>query len=253
MKDNKMKTPTRILSTIAILACTFLYSCQKSQKNELADAQLCLNTATSSTAMSCVSGLSENIEPLAYSLRCTAIFVSQGFGDAASFVNALDSINSTGNCAGGCSSTINAMYALTFTSAGVSNPTELAANNAAAADAFAQCSLADAKIYTQIASIFRLGTLTSMLAYGVSGGAPITEDSLKAAVASGALDAATVGAIVSVTYENTCQNTTNASDSTVQFCAELSTAISAGTTEAQIGACLIAKLENPSYTGPLCP
>jgi hypothetical protein len=145
------------------------------------------------------------------------------------------------------------MYALTFDSGDLSDPLVRQANNDAAANAFAQCSLADAKIYTQIASIFRLGTLTSMLAYGVSAGGPIDEDDLKNAVASGNLDEATVGAIVAVTYENTCQNTENASDSTIQFCTELGAAFNSGTTEQEIGACLLAKLENPSYAGPLCP
>ena len=245
-----MKTTTRILTAVAILASAFLYSCQKSTKNELSDAQLCLNTATASTALGCVGGISGNVEPLAYSLRCSAIFISQGFGDAASFVNALSSINSPGNCTTGCSSTVNAMYALTFKAAGVSSPTQLAANNAVAAEAFYQCSQADAKIYTQIASIFRLGTLTSMLAYGATPGAPIDENSLKLALSG--LTPTDVGAIVNITYVNTCQNTEKASDSTKAYCAELAKAFNGGATEAAIGTCLIEKLKNPSYSVPPC-
>ena len=247
MKDKKMKTPTRILTTLAILASTFLYSCQKSTKNELSDAQLCLNTASADTALGCVSGISSNVEPLAYSLRCSAIFISQGFGDAASFVNALDSINSSSNCTGTCSATVNALNALKFEAAGTTLQAHWDANNAAAADAFVQCSQADAKIYTQIASLFRLGTLTTMLAYK-NLGATYTQDQLALQLAN--LTPEDVGAIVSITYANTCQNIEDASDSTVAYCAELALAFNSGSSEADIGACLIGKLQNPAHVCP---
>ncbi len=232
----------------ALLMTTLLYSCKESDTNALQEAQLCLNTASSSQAMACVSKIETDPSRIAYSLRCSAIFISQGFGNAVDFVNALNSINGSANCTS-CSSTVNALNALKFTAAGVSTPTEFAANNAAAANAFSQCSQADAKIYTQIASIFRLGTLTAMLAYQ-NIGASYTQDQLAAQIAN--LTPTDVGAIVNITYVNTCQNLANASDSTIKYCAELKIAVDNGATETEIGQCLIEKLQNPNYAGPLC-
>jgi hypothetical protein len=244
----------KIITTTIFVTATFLFSCSKSSTNDLQDAQLCLNKANESNAMDCVEKISSDTSPLAYSLRCTAIFVTQGFGDAASFVDALDSINGgSGTCTGGCSSTVSALNALTFEAAGVSSPTERTANNTAASNAFTQCSQADAKIYTQIASLFQIGTMTSMLAYslGASGpGGTVTEDDLKAALLDGSLDAATVGTIVAVTFENTCQNTENSSDSTQAYCTELQTALDGGATNTEIGSCLLIKLADPSSACP---
>ena len=243
-----MNKSTRLLTCLALLTSSVFYSCQKSSKSDLSEAQLCLNTATASSALNCVSKIADNVQPLAYSLRCSAIFISQGFGDASSFVNALDSINHPGSCTGGCSSTMNAMLALSFNQGNLSFSTVRDANNAAAADAFAQCSKADAKIYTQIASIFRLGTLTSMAAYQVSLGAPITETDLKNSVLS--LSPSDVGALVNITYANTCQNPEDATDSSKTYCAELGAAIAAGGSEAAIGSCLLNKLKTPAYPCP---
>lgn len=242
-----MKNRSRILALIALVTSTFVFSCQKSSKTELSDAQLCLNTATASTAMGCVSKIASSTEPLAYSLRCTAIFVSQGFGDAASFVNALDSINKPATNCSGCSSTINALSALKFANGNLADPNVRTANNQAAADAFAQCSRADAKIYTQIASLFRLGTLTSMLAYAVSG-AGYTPTDLANQLPN--LSPTDVGALVNITYANTCGNPADAADSSKAYCADLAAAIKPSYTEAAIGSCLLNKLKNTSYVCP---
>ncbi len=244
-----MKKFKLLLPVLAVLMTTALYSCKESDTSKLQDSQLCLNTATNATAMACVENISGDLSPIAYSLRCSAIFISQGFGSAVNFVDALKSINEPANCTG-CSPTVNALNSFKFTSAGVSSSIDRDANNAAAASAFTQCSQADAKIYTQIASLFRLGTLTSMLAYSISLGAPYTQDDLVAQIQN--LTPADVGAIVTVTYSATCQNLENASDATKTYCAQLKTALDGGSNEIEIGQCLMKKLEDPSYTGPLC-
>ncbi len=244
-----MKKTKLLFPVFAVLMTTALYSCKESDTSKLQDSQLCLNSATSATALACVDNISGDPSPIAYSLRCSAIFISQGFGSAVNFVDALKSINEPANCTG-CSPTVNALNAFKFTSAGVVTLIDRDANNAAAALAFTQCSQADAKIYTQIASLFRLGTLTSMLAYGISGGAAYTQDQLAAQLQN--LIPADVGAIVTVTYSTACQNLTNASDATKTYCAQLKTALDGGSNETEIGQCLIEKLKNPSYAGPLC-
>lgn len=245
-----MKNTKIFLALTATLLLASLYSCQKSKVGDLQEAQLCLNTATPATARSCVSKIADNVTPLAYSLRCSAIFLEQGFSSPASFINALNSINSSGNCTGGCSSTVNALNAFNFTSAGVSTPTQRAANNAAAAEAFSACSQSDATIYTQISSLFKIGTLAAMAAYTTSSGAAFTQDNLETAIST--LTPSDIGAIANVTYSNACSNIENAPDSTKIFCNELKTAVTSpgSTSEAAIGACLLNKLTNPAYVCP---
>lgn len=244
-----MKKIKLLLPFAAVLMTTALYSCKESDTSKLQNAQLCLNSATAATAMGCVSDISSDQSPIAFSLRCSAIFVSQGYGNAVTFIDALKSINDPANCSG-CSSTVNAINAFKFTAAGVSSSIQRDENNAAANYAFTQCSQADAKIYAQIASLFKLGTLTSMLAYNFSGGAAYTQDDLAAQIQN--LPPADVGAIVTTTYSTACNNLDKASDETKKYCAELKTAIDGGSTETEIGQCLMEKLQNPSYSGPLC-
>lgn len=243
MKKNKL-----LLPVMAVLMTTAFYSCKESDTSKLQNAQLCLNTASSATAMGCVNDIASDGSPIAYSLRCSAVFIAEGFGSAVNFVDALKSINEAPICSG-CSSTLNVLNSFKFVAADVSTVNGRQENNDAAAYAFSQCSQADAKIYTQIASLFKLGTLTSMLAYQNVGSSYSPTD-LAAQIQN--LTPADVGAIVTVTYTAACNNLDKASDETKKYCAELKTAIDGGTTETEIGQCLMEKLQNPSYTGPLC-
>jgi hypothetical protein len=171
-------------------------------------------------------------------------------------VDALDSINGGTGCGGSCSSTVAALTSLKFDTADVTTVAGRAANNAAAADAFTQCSQADAKIYTQIASLFQLGTLTSMAAAaagpGSGPGGTYTDSDIQAVLLDPAVTPTVVGTIVMVTYENTCSDTENASDSTKEYCDQLQGAIDGGADSNAIGTCLLNKLKDPSYSVPPC-
>ena len=116
------------------------------------------------------------------------------------------------------------------------------------AEAFSYCSQSQAGIYLQISSLFRLGTIAAMASYAANGSATPTDDQIKAQIA--ALDSATLGAIVNITYNSSCQNLSSASDSTKAYCTELGKAVSSGTTETAIGNCLKIKLQNPAATCP---
>lgn len=246
-----MKTYRIILTTLGFISATLLFSCEESSTATLQDVQLCLNGAAQGSAAACVEKIANDVSPLAYSLRCSAIFIDQGFGDAASFVDALDSINGgSGSCTGGCSSTVTALTALKFDAAGTGDSTVRQANIDAADEAFTQCSRADAKIYTQLASLFNLGTITAMEAINLGAGANPTEDDIKNALENGTLPAATIGNIVTVTYESACADTENASESTIEYCAELQSAISGGATPTEIGQCLLDKLADPAHVCP---
>jgi len=251
-----MKTYRILLTTLGFISATLLFSCEESSTASLQDVQLCINKAEQGSAAACVEKISGDTSPLAYSLRCSAIFIDQGFGDAASFVDALDSINGGTSCGGTCSSTVAALTSLSFSSGNLADANVRTANNAAAEAAFANCSKADAKIYTQIASLFQLGTLTTMAAASLGGGTgsgpggSFTETDIQTALTDPAVTPAVVGTIVTITYENTCSNTENASDSTKEYCGQLSTAIAGGATPTDIGNCLLNTLKTPGYVCP---
>lgn len=228
--------------TCALSALLFTSCQQRSQLNDLQDAQDCLNTAPASQALSCVSKLSSDNSDRANALKCASYFISEGFSSPSSFIDALNSLNNSSGCGGGCSSTVTAMTSFNFTAAGVSTPTQTQTNVDAANSAFSVCSQSGVKIYTQISSLFKIGTLTAKLAYDANGSATPTEQQIKDQITN--VDSATLGDIVSTTYNSTCQDTTNASDSTKQYCSQLQSALSSYTTSTQIGNCLKFKLTN---------
>ncbi len=239
-----MKMHRLFFTVTAALSVFTFQSCQKSDTNALQEAQYCLNRASAGEARSCVAGIASNTSAYSSSLKCAAIFISEGFGSANSLATALDSINSPppGGCAGGCSSTVNTMSTLRFTSSGVSTLAERNANNAIAADAFSECSASGVKSYVTISSLFKIGTLASMIAYGVTA-SPTTAD-LETAI--GTMDDATMGNLVITTSAAVCGDTTNATDSTKAYCAELAAALaSPAGTPASIGACMKLKLATP--------
>ena len=244
----------KLVLTIGLaLTSTFIFSCQNaaSSKDALKETQLCLNTSAPSSARSCVSKISSDLSSAAYKLRCAAIFISEGYNTPAAFTGAFDQINSTGSCTGGCSSTVNAINSLNFHSGANlgGDPVARQRNQDVAAEAFLNCSQSGANIYTQISSLFQIGTLASMAYYALGSSATPTQDQIKAAI--GTLDPATLGAIVTTTYTSTCSgDLSKASAATVKLCSDLAAAVAGGSTQAAIGACLKIKLANPAATCP---
>lgn len=228
------------------LTSSLFFSCQQSSKEDLKEAQLCLNTSTPADARGCLSKISSDTSAAAYKLRCSAVFISEGFNTPATFADALEKLKNPGTCTGGCSSTVTTINALNF-HAGLNLGADAIArarNLAVSAEAFSYCAQSQAGIYLQISSLFRLGTIAAMASYAANGSGAPTEDQIKAQIAS--LDSATLGAIVNLTYSSSCQDLTTASDSTKAYCTELGKAVSSGTTDAAIGSCLKIKLQNPA-------
>ncbi|MBC7742875.1 MAG: hypothetical protein H7061_11810 [Bdellovibrionaceae bacterium] len=243
------------MKSIFVIICSalialFLFSCAKpSSKEDLKDAQLCLNTASTATARSCVSKILSDNSTSANKLKCAMVFISEGVG-ATTFTDALDKLKNNGTCTGGCSSTVSAITTLNFHS-GANLSTDAAAravNIATSIEAFGYCSLSGAKILADISSLFRLGTEAAMLAYPLTGGGTPTEDQIKTAVAS--MDSATIGSIVTTTYNTSCVGSTSSSESMKKYCDELGASVAGGATAATIGACFKGKLANPAYVCP---
>lgn len=243
MKINLQTLIFTISTTLAILA---LPSCQKSETNNLQDAQLCLNTATPENARACLTSIESDKTAFADSLRCSAIFIAEGFGSPADLYDALQGMNpDSSSCTTSCSSTIGALVTFSFKSAGVSTPAERDANSATAAEAFTVCSQSDVKFYAQISSLFKIGTLATM-AVGV---ATPTPDQIQSIITS--LDAGTLGELVTTSYESVCSgDMTDAPDSTVSYCSELSTALASNNSNVDIGNCLKHILETGESSCP---
>ncbi len=222
------------VTTVLLLA-----SCQKSSVEDLQDAQLCLNTAAPSAAKACVTKIATDTSPTANKLRCAAVFISEGYGATSSFVTAIESLKTPGTCTGGCSSTVNAVTALSFGNNAVAanRAISLATSN----DAFNYCTLSGVPLYQQISALFRLGTLASVQAHIAGSGSTPTSTEIKTAL--GTLPAADLGAIAISTYAGSCQNLDAASDSTKAFCADLAIATAAGDkSPTAVGTCFKNKL-----------
>lgn len=215
-----------------------IVSCTKSDVNDLQEAQLCLNTAPASEAMNCISKISSNTTENAYKLRCSAVFIANGFGTPSSFISALDQINNGGT--GSYSGSLAAMGTLNF------GTTQSDLDEATLA--FNECNSSGVGIYSQISSIFKIGTLLAKTAGSIDI-ANLETAAAGLAVLAGA-DAGVVGEVVQATYASACADTTNASESTKQYCSELSTAISGGATSQDIGACLLGKMADPAHVCP---
>ncbi len=231
----------QITKAILFLFLTSAFvSCTKSDTNDLQDAQLCLNTAPASEAMNCVSKISSNTTENAYKLRCSAVFIANGFGSPSSFITALDQIKNGSNnagCTGSCSGSLAAMSSLNF------GTTQSDLDEATLA--FNECKNSGVGIYSQISSIFKIGTLLAKTAGSVDVGNLET-----AAAALTGASAEVVGEVVQATYASACADPTNASESTQQYCSELSTAISGGATSQSIGECLLGKMADPAHVCP---
>ncbi len=235
---------------ILAVSSLLILSCQKaSSKDDLKDAQLCLNTSAAVDARACLSKIASDTSLTANKLRCAAVFIAEGV-TAVTLADSLDKLKTPGTCTGGCSATVTAINGLNFHN-GVNLSSDAVArqrNIDVAAEAFTYCSASGSSLYTQISSLFRIGTLASMAAYPLTGGAQPTEDQIKTAIAS--LDNATLGSIVTSTYSTSCQNLSTASDATKAYCTELSGAINGGSSPTAIGNCLKIKLQNPSAACP---
>ncbi len=236
---SRMKTSLKY--AFVIMTCAF-YSCAKSEKNDLKETQLCLNTAAPAQAIACTDKIASNNSAQAYKLRCAAVFISEGYNTPSSFIDALDKINAGGGCSGTCSSTVAAISALTFKNANNANAADRARSSASASLAFSYCGQSETPIYMQISSLFNLGTLAANQAYALGTTNP-TETDIKNALAT--LPAADLGNIASSTYNSTCMDIEKASDSTKKYCAQLSSAVTPGGGADAIGTRLKALLAAP--------
>ncbi|MES2803757.1 MAG: hypothetical protein V4654_14790 [Bdellovibrionota bacterium] len=232
-----MKTTLKtsmILSATALMTVMTLSSCTKeSELDTIKDAQMCLNTATQATAQSCVSKLAANTSEQASQLKCAAYFIEEGFGSPSALLNAIDSADSGVSCGAGCSTSVNVISELSFST--ISNSDA----------AFEVCNTSGIAVYSQLSSLVQISTLVK------TASATATTPEAFATVIN-ALPAAVLGDLVQTTYASSCSGANNNGEALQEFCSELGGAL-AETSAADVGTCLKYKLTGTSYPGLPCP
>ncbi|MBC7456721.1 MAG: hypothetical protein H7235_00470 [Bdellovibrionaceae bacterium] len=247
-------TATKITSLL--LLSFVVMSCQKNDTDLLQEAQSCLNTSPSREARNCVSKISSISTPAASKLKCAAIYIQEGFGAASSLINGLNDMNNPsggGGCAGNCSPTFAVINNFNFHSGDNLNSQNQAKNIATANEAVEVCSHTESKGYIQVSSLFKIGTMAKMSAFGAlvspTPGQEPTPTQIQAAIVG--LPQSEIGQLVTTTYSLACTNITNPSDSTKKYCDQLSGSIGTyGSNFSAIGQCLLGKINNEAYVCP---
>ncbi|WP_409478950.1 hypothetical protein [Pseudobdellovibrio sp. HCB154] len=239
----KTVKPSHLLLATVTFAVFGLTACEKeSEMDTIKDAQMCLNSAAPAGAQACVSKLASNTSPQANQLKCAAYFIQENLGSPTGLIEAIDASNTDTSCAS-CSGSMAIISQLKFSSSGVP-ATDIANADAA----FSVCSASGVGIYTQLASMVNIATVT-----GAALGANADANDYATAIA--AVDASTLGNIVIETYESSCDsNSSSDSDESElqKYCTELSGAV-AEATPADVGACIKYKLTGQNYPGLPCP
>ena len=125
--------------------------------DKIGDAQQCLNSATSTTAMSCTTKVDGLTSTGAYNIRCAAAFVREGFANPTKYTSAFSNLNNG-------QGTANFMGLVSFSSAGA-----IATDAANASTTFNDCYNAAAKGKTLI-SAFGYFSTALMNFFAVAGG-----------------------------------------------------------------------------------
>lgn len=174
-----------------------LSGCQETEQDKIADAQSCLDESSSSTAQACVDMVSGIESKGAYLIRCSAMFIREGFMDASRLSDAMDAIENDGGANGSTAM----MTVLSFRNLGVT-PAE---NEAAANLAVSYCDQAGSKGLLMLASISAIATTSAALA-GTTNPSQAQIDAALTAISSGAqpAQAAAVGSAAEAAYEANC-------------------------------------------------
>jgi hypothetical protein len=229
----------------------FLGGCGKqSEADMLAEAQLCLDKATSSTAQACALKIQALSSAQSYIIRCSADFIEAGFDSPNKLADALNQVSGGG--------TSGMLSALAFTTK-LSNSTN--ATNASNADqTFEFCKKSEqkglsmiamlAKTATQIAGLVddaNLGTIDFAHPETINAGSISTAISDLVNTSDPVLQAQaqeTVGSTVQAVYSSTC---TAGSQANADICNQISAAAAAApggidlttSTPAEIGSALL--------------
>jgi hypothetical protein len=183
--------------------------------DKIADAQTCLDQATSSQASDCVAKVDGLTSPAAYLIRCAGKFVREGYNQSTKLATALGQLSSSGS---GSNGSLAMMAALAFKAESTA-----ALNSTSAQQAFSYCTLAKSKGLILLSGLVQTSTVLAEL--GGASLATLDGAALLALMGSQssnpAAQAAVGGAIIGI-YNSNCgtgQSTTGS------FCTQYSSAI----------------------------
>lgn len=239
----------KIATMILGLSAALLTGCEAEQteKDMLAEAQFCLDDATTaSAANACMSKISGLSSPQAYSLRCAAGFVASGITTPANLSNALTAISE----GGGPTEMLSAL-----------NFGDVALVNQTASDCNASGKEGLALIGAMAKSATALSNAAEILNLGSCGGdlsgcdTAAIEDAISdilsnpsAPAAEAAIEA--IGSSIQTVYSSTCGGTNNAN---TDICGDINQALAAAnitditnTPISQIGAALLEQWRPPA-------
>lgn len=228
MKTTATKT-SMLLSITALMTAMTLTSCDKeSELDTIKDAQMCLNTATTATAQSCVSKLAAISTEQASQLKCAAYFIQEGYGTPTKLIDAIEAAES-----GGGTSSMNMISELSFSSSVQSEA------------AFEVCNDSGIAVYSQLSSLVQISTLAKAIN-------PLALSPADFSTAVSSIDPTVLGDLVQTTYTSSCSGQSGSGEALQEFCGELGEALAASST-ADIGTCLQYKLGAVAYPGLPCP
>lgn len=228
MKTTATKTSILISVTALMTVVTFTSCTKESELDTIKDAQMCLNTATTATAQSCVSKLSAINTEQASQLKCAAYFIEEGFGSPTALIDAIEAAES-----GGGTSSMNMISELSFS------------NSVQSAAAFEVCNDSGISVYSQLSSLVQISTLAKAIDPSA-----VTPADFSTAVSS--IPAAVLGDLVQTTYTSSCSGQSGSGEALQEFCGELGEAL-AENSAADVGTCLKYKLGAAAWPGLPCP
>lgn len=227
MKTTK-KTTMLLSATVLMTTMTFTSCTKESELDTIKDAQMCLNTATTATAQSCVSKLAAINTEQASQLKCAAYFIQEGYGTPTKLIDAIEAAES-----GGGDSSMNMISELSFSS------------SVQSAAAFEVCNDSGIAVYSQLSSLVQISTLAKTID-------PTAVSPAEFSAAVGNIPAAVLGDLVQTTYSSSCSGESGSGEALQEFCGELGEALSENSA-ADVGTCLKYKLGAAAWPGLPCP
>lgn len=233
----KLKITTALVSLG--LGTALLSGCgQQTEADLIAEAQLCLDKATASTAQNCASKIKSLTSQQAYIIRCSADFIEVGFDSPSKLVDALNAMTSS------TSGATSLLAALAFTSH-PTNGSTIASASQNADQTFTYCQQSGQKGLSMIAMLAKTATQVAGLG-GISLASQPTagqiQTAITALVSSGTADT-TVGGAVQAVYSSTCATGSVANQDMCDALASAATSASIDittATPAQIGSAVLA-------------
>lgn len=237
---------TTYKSFVLFLALSLVACGKETDADKIADAQSCLDTATTSTVDECLSKV-EGLESEAANLiRCAGSFIKEGYSTPSKLSTALSNFTSgSGDNSG--TDTMAVISALAF-----STKSTPALNASFAQETYDTCVKSKSNGLILLSGLSL--TSTTLWSLGLSGSTtPPTAaqiETLMGSLANNAQAAETVGEAVVSMYQANCQSSNSAPGSMcAQFQSAVSTVTGGVTNPSAIGTQIMTCFANPSATG----